>query len=97
MYTEREVTTACPRDECEGTVKVTLEWEPPESNYGADADGNRGMYVAGYWCAYPDELCSLWHTLTDDERDSIGQDAEANAGEADEEYSGPDYDAEDDL
>lgn len=34
---------------CEGKVVVGLVWEPPDPHYGADADGNRGMYVAGYW------------------------------------------------
>ncbi len=49
----------CPRGDCMGLVTVTLEWEAPESNYGADADGNRGIYVAGYWSADVADTCSL--------------------------------------
>lgn len=37
----------------EDSIEITLAYEKPDYNYGADADGNRGIYVAGYW--YPED------------------------------------------
>ncbi len=81
----------CPRDDCEGKVLVTLEYEPPDNNYGADADGNRGTYVGGYWIAFGSGACSLGHTLSGDEEAAIEQDAVDNApNQYEDEYYGPD-------
>jgi hypothetical protein len=33
----------------DGEVPVEAAWVPPERNWGADADGNRGIDVPGYW------------------------------------------------
>lgn len=34
---------------CDTEFQIELEWEPGDSNYGADADGNRGISVPGYF------------------------------------------------
>ncbi len=90
---------ACPRDECEGVVKVELEYEPPDSMYGADADGNRGIAVRGYWTADAVTACSLGHELTDKEGDALRKEAEEDAGSYDptDDYDGPDTDREEDY
>lgn len=80
----RTLELACPRDtddgeDCVGVVKVELEYEPPDNNYGADADGNRGIRVPGYWSAYDVESCTLGHTLTEAEQAEIKRDAEYDA------------------
>lgn len=36
---------------CSVELEVELDFEPGDKNYGADADGNRGISVPGY--AYP--------------------------------------------
>ncbi len=74
-----------------------LEWEPPDPSYGADADGNRGMYLRGYWDAQVSDACTAGHALTQREREDIEQDAIDNQADPADEYDGPDYDAEDDL
>ncbi len=83
---------SCPRDECEGAVAVALEWEPADPSYGADADGNRGVYVRGYWSAsVAGNACSLGHVLHAAEVAEIEKDAADNAPSDDEdEYYGPD-------
>lgn len=93
MSETRKETLNCPRD-CEGEVVVSLEYEPADPDYGADADGNRGIYVRGYWTMYgADPVCSTGHTLTAEEQKEIIEQAES----ADEEeqgcgdyYDGPD-------
>lgn len=55
-------------------VEFDIEYEPGESNYGADADGNRGISIPGYYHAdvEPPEECSHCKvTLTESERKSI--------------------------
>ena len=37
----------CPT--CGAELKISASWEPADPNYGADADGNRGMYIPGYY------------------------------------------------
>lgn len=51
----RAIELACPHPDagdaeygCRGTVAVPAEWEPGEW-YGADADGHRAVWRAGYW------------------------------------------------
>lgn len=81
-------------------MAVTLEYEPGDNNYGADADGNRGIYVRGYWSGTAADACTLGHTLTPKEQSELQEQAGYEAGSVDwgdDEYDGPDYDAEDDL
>lgn len=37
----------CPIEDCEASWLLRSEREPDDPNYGADADGNRGMFVRG--------------------------------------------------
>jgi hypothetical protein len=56
----------CPREGCEGTFEdVECEVEPGDPNYGADADGNRGIYLPASLNApsYDGEECSEGHTM----------------------------------
>lgn len=86
----------CPRDtedgeDCPGVVTVELEYEPPDNNWGADRDGNRGIRVAGYWSASPANACSLGHVLTFDEVMEIHDEAQREAGaDVKAGYYGPD-------
>lgn len=91
-------TVQCLNNGCDGTVRLNMEWEAPESNWGADADGNRGIYVAGHWNAYVQgNMCSKGHVLYPDEMMVIEQTAMDDAmQEMDDEYDGPDYDDIDD-
>ena len=55
-------------------IEVVLDREPDDPNYGADADGNRGIFVAGYWyteTAAPDKCATCGHVYTDEERKEI--------------------------
>lgn len=59
-------------DLCRDEIEVELEREPDDHNYGADADGNRGMFVSGYWFPEtnpPDkcETCGRVYTAEDKE------------------------------
>lgn len=94
---ERIEACDCPRDDCEGKVSVTLEYEPPDPHYGADADGNRGMYVAGYWDGTAADTCTLGHKLTVAETDVIEYGAVHDAiSDPEDEYYGPDSDGRED-
>lgn len=76
----RNIELTCPKDDCDGTVHASLAWEPPEPNYGADADGNRGMYVAGYW--YVEDVgstCNKGHTMDTDDAQVLSEEATARA------------------
>ncbi len=79
----------CPRD-CEGEVTVTLEYEPGESNWGADRDGNRGIAVRGYWMAEADVACSQGCVLTEQEVKGVESESENNEPDPEDEYYGPD-------
>lgn len=77
----------CPRDDldneaCEGTVAVECEYEPGDNNYGADADGNRGVRVRGYWSCSAASKCTKGHELTADEIRQCEEDAEEEIGDA---------------
>ncbi len=100
MSNTREATVSCPRPDCEGEVAVTLEWEPADWNYGADADGNRGMYVRGYyWSAATGPSCSEGHVFFADERVVLDKVAADEAGDyyaIEDEYDSPDCDDYDD-
>lgn len=83
----------CPREGCEGFVQVSLEYEPPDPHYGMDADGNRGIYVAGYWSAEADDTCSLGHVLIGAELLQLQTEAEEAVEDCDDDdYDGPDRD-----
>lgn len=95
MNTERTETCNCPRtvaddQDCDGKVTVVLDYEPADPHYGADADGNRSMYVAGYWYGTADDTCTLGHKLTAEEMKDIEEDAVKNVPEPEDEYWGPD-------
>lgn len=77
------VVLACPNEGCTGKVGIPLTWEPPEPNYGADADGNRGVSYPGFWYCDPmPENCSAGCVLTDAQQDALDSEAiaEANSG-----------------
>lgn len=73
------VEVPCPVEGCTGpdgalepgVVVVELEWEPADHHYGADADGNRGVYVPGYWYdVETSATCSKGCELTERDRDA---------------------------
>ncbi len=85
------VTENCPYDGCQGEVSVELEYEPADPNHGADANGNRGIYVAGSWSATVADTCSRGCALDADAVSDVSKDA-IWQGERDreDEYYGPD-------
>jgi hypothetical protein len=79
--------------DCTEEIAVNLDWEPGESNWGADADGNRGIYVAGYFypCDDPPEKCArCGHFYTEEEKEEINKLMEQKAEKYTEDYE-PDY------
>lgn len=49
----------CITEDCEGRIALTIEYEPADPNYGADADGNRGIFVPGfYYASFIDRTCT---------------------------------------
>jgi hypothetical protein len=49
----------CITEDCEGRIALSIAYEPPDPSYGADADGNRGIYVPGfYYAEYTGEECT---------------------------------------
>lgn len=88
---------------CHGNVLVEVAWEPADPNFGADADGNRGMYVPGFWAVatIPDkcDVCGFEFTVAG--KETIEREAQKIADElppADEEddrLDEPEYDEED--
>lgn len=79
---DHTITLDCPVEECGTDFTVELYYEPGDSNYGADADGNRGMYVPGYW--YPDEMpacCPNGHVFSPEELKALDKTATALADE----------------
>lgn len=76
-----------PEDEqepCCVEIEVPLEYEPGEANYGADADGNRGIYIPGGFYAdfSPPEKCDeCGHVYTTDELKSLSDEADKKASE----------------
>jgi len=86
-------------EDCEGQVSTLMEWEPGDPNYGADADGNRGVCVQGYWTADPAATCSEGHVLSKSETAAVvkeAEDYESSKGDPEDEYYGPDADDCDD-
>jgi hypothetical protein len=74
-------TITIPCRECGADIELACCWTPEERNYGADADGRRGICVPGYMSlddeipdVCPDDECG--HTFTPDERDSLETDAQ---------------------
>lgn len=49
------LTIQCPDPDCEHEFDVEADVDPGESNFGADADGNRGIYVPA-WVVPPDDV-----------------------------------------
>ena len=83
-------------DLCEAELEVELAWEPADRNYGADADGNRGVYVPGYWYfeTSPPETCpECGYTYTAEEYAKLEAQAEKEAREYTDDggYDGSNY------
>jgi hypothetical protein len=84
------------RDEsklCDAEFSLDLQYEEGDAAYGADADGNRGINVPGYfeWCGeIPDKCSECGHVYTEDEKEELHKLATQKAGEY--ELPEPDYD-----
>lgn len=97
------ITLHCPHpmeDEtpCESEIEVECEVEPADPSYGADADGNRGMYVGAYVQWDEDWIppaCPEGHTFTDEERKELAKDLESKANDYDLSPPEPEYDEDD--
>jgi hypothetical protein len=67
------------RDEsklCDAEFSLDLQYEEGDAAYGADADGNRGINVPGYfeWCGeIPDKCSECGHVYTEDEKAGTAQ------------------------
>ena len=83
----------CPQ--CGEEFEVGLYVEPDEPNYGADADGNRGVFMAGYLeCEeYPETCPHCGYTLTEGDVEAITEHFTDVLRERDA-YDGPDTLAE---
>lgn len=96
------ITLHCPHllddeTECEADVEVELAYEPPDPNYGADADGRRGIYVSGYF--YVESIadtCAKGHVLTGEEEADVERRAEKEARDYEPEDT-RDYEPDDDY
>ncbi len=87
----KTVSECCPVDQCAGMVSVEIEYESADPNWGADADGRRGFYMAGYWGAVPADTCSLGCVLDADAKVDVAKDAMWQAEhDREDEYHGPD-------
>lgn len=78
--------------ECGADVEVELTYEPPDSSYGADADGRRGVYVNGYWFvdgSIPD-TCARKCVWTEEDAKEVDRRAEEEAEDYEEEVDYPD-------
>lgn len=97
MSTARTETIECPR--CEAEMTVTLEWEPEDTIFGRDADGNRGIRLPGYWTADDMPRCPKGCELDEGEQKDVQaavRDLETNGPDYEAEYTGPDEDDRDD-
>ena len=87
------ITIYCPNEECE--LELNVGYEPPDYNYGADADGNRGMYVAGYaYLEYevPAVCPTCKHEFDPEELKALEDAAEKAIKDAGKDDVEPDYD-----
>lgn len=68
----------CPMDGCGEEIVMECDIDPGDSNYGSDADGNRGMYVGpSVMACDPPEECPHCHTKYEQaELDHIAKDLE---------------------
>lgn len=80
------VEAVCPRETADGTpceapIRFELDYEQADPHWGADADGNRGMYVPGYWylASVTPQQCPKGHDLTEDEQKGLEAEAESMA------------------
>lgn len=53
----------CPA--CKQTIRLEVDIVPAEPNYGADADGHRGIYVPAYAALVDDEPSECPHCKVD--------------------------------
>lgn len=82
---------------CQHEIEVELGYEEGDSSYGADADGNRGISVPGYFypAEDPPEKCSeCEHCYSTEEKEEINKLMEKAADSYTESYEPPepDYD-----
>lgn len=80
---------------CIEEIEFDLAYEPADASYGADADGNRGMYVPGYFYpeSDPPEKCEeCGHFYSDEEKEEINKLMEAKANDYEVDPPEPDYD-----
>jgi hypothetical protein len=76
-------------------IPYTIGYEPGESNYGADADGNRGISISGYWGTddeAPHKCEKCGKGFTNEERAEIEEQMRQKAIEVGDEPPEPDYD-----
>lgn len=61
--------------QCSAELLVHVDREPAEPNHGADADGNRGIYVPGYWFTedFASSCAECGHVWTPAERAEIDE------------------------
>lgn len=62
---------------CRAEVDIRIDITPPDPNYGADRDGNRGIYVGGSVeldDSAPLKCPECGYVYTDDERKQIERD-----------------------
>lgn len=90
------------REPCCVEYEVELGYEPGESNYGADADGNRGISIPGFFGVegeIPTKCDECGHEFTMEELESLRKEADEKA--RDYEYEPdppePDYPEPDDY
>lgn len=81
---------------CEADVEVTLGYEPDDPNYGADADGNRGIYVhGGFYVECIADRCEAGHEFTAEEAQELCRRADQAAQDYEPEDT-RDYEPDDD-
>ena len=78
-------------------IELDLAYEPGESNYGADADGNRGISIPGGFYVedeIPTKCSECGHEYTMEELGDLRKQADEKAAsyEVEPDYLEPDYD-----
>jgi hypothetical protein len=69
------ITLTCPI--CDADFDIELEYEPADPHFGSDADGNRGVYIPGYYhqADVPGECPVCKGTFAPDELSDLINDA----------------------
>jgi hypothetical protein len=61
----------CP--ECGHEMGLIVAYEPPDPNYGADRDGNRGVFLPGRWVVEDTEPCVNGCEITPEDLDCLAE------------------------